>query len=324
MLKFLTSLILRIIPFAAFATAPLFAECAFSLGAEWIYFSPNSESVYYAILSTPNGAGSFDEVESNKLDQFYSGYRVFGSFGFCSDYTFYGRWSHLNATHMSSITATGASSITNLFGVPATLTPFSFAEAKTEFTYSAFEALFECPLLTCSCFDLFGAAGIQYVHLCTDNHFSFGGATPLSQKLQSHFWGIGPELGLEGVGSLGCGFSLFGNLMGAFLIGQPKEKLLSNASGTPFSLKPRKESWRVVPYADIRLGASYLFCFRLPCCENAMRLQLDAGYEALVYWQALRELSPSNSSNPLATGELYTFDRNTTMHGPFIALSFFY
>lgn len=328
MKKFLISFVVGLTPLVAFAFVPIQEENGFSIGAEWIYFSPTSESVTYANLVSVSVGGRSDHLQNNRMDQFYSGYRVLGSYTFCDHGCFLAaRWTHLDASHHSSITAPAGSTINALFNIPLVLPLFTQAEAQTHFSYSSVDGIMGCSLLPCSCFKLIGTIGIHYVNLHSNNHFLFNEPVALLQKLEEDFWGVGPEMGLDFGADIGCHFSLFGSVTGAFLAGKPKEKFV-NYTGAPLApltlmLQPQEESWKLVPYGDFSLGISYFYdlCDCWSCFTNTS-VQLTVGYEAMVYWQGLYRLSPSSSANIFATNELHFVDRNITMHGPFVSAVF--
>jgi hypothetical protein len=48
----------------------------FSLDFEWVYFAPTSESSFYVLTTTLGSPFITEDRHANRLDHFYSGYRI--------------------------------------------------------------------------------------------------------------------------------------------------------------------------------------------------------------------------------------------------------
>ncbi len=308
----------------------------FSVEAEWIYFSPNSESKYFAI---DNGFGVATSITGERkaveFDTFHSGYRVAAAFTFCDnecDRYASVTWTSLKAheTRHLSDTAVGRSIVpTDL--PPSVIAPdeagFPFASGSHHFSYYALDGVVGQKILCDCCMDIDLFVGLHYAHFITKEHDVFLTGAGISSAIlreQNNFWGIGPELGINAVAPIWCGFSLVGNISSAFIAGRPSSSLdVAGAVATRYDLHNDRK-WRLVPYLDLRLGLNYDFC--LPCnfdclCScfpSGFRGSIAAGYEALTYFNALGSIVSLNNDTPSATIDDY---RNVTMHGPFVAVA---
>lgn len=308
----------------------------FLVGAEWIYFSPASESVSYAILasgSNPTITPLNQEIIENRLDDFYSGYRVFGAYALCEQNIFIaGRYTHLSAKHSSSIevpiptafppteTVTFlllGPSFSNLFG--------DFASDIRTFSYTAADGIVGFPCLCCPNFFFYVFAGAHYAEITTKDSFVFrlppAPGIPFNElifgNLKNKFWGVGPLIGVRGEKCLGNCFSLQGTVSGSVVIGKTTDQNINTVidflGGTSdVSTISAKGLYRGVPYGNVNVGANYSFFY--PCCDHELGFILEVGYEAMVYYKALAELR-----------DLGLFDdtsyHNVTMHGPYLSLT---
>lgn len=303
------------------------AECGLSAGAEWIYFSPRSESFKFAELVhvesvLPNQVNSVSPV-ATPFDRYFPGYRVYASLQI-GCFTLGGRYTHLKACKSSSVTAASPSSfIINPFST--LLSDFaSFASQAKCFRYEAGDALLQWQCL-CNCLfsaEIFG--GVHYAYLSDRSRVTYvvnisPSVSPFiaSGTRQSRFDGAGPELGVSLLARLPCGFGIHGAALGGLVIGKHKGPvpfsqfdLTTGALIGNQGLFPSNE-WRTVPFGDIRLGISYTFCLPfLPFIVGA----IEGGYEGLVYYEGLL-------NNGAAVLNFRTF-RDVIMHGPYISVVF--
>lgn len=286
-------------PLSLSAYVPSDTWCSdFSVGAEWIYFSPNSESVAY-VFSGSGGQGStfVDTAQVNRFDFFTSGYRVFGAYGLCNNNAFVSAsWTDLKV--QESAEASG-----NLGGVFFDLEA-NFAKDTREFRYSAVEGILGQRLYNNCCLDLVGFAGVHYARLRSDDDLLFNSLGFITNgSTTNHFWGIGPEVGISFEGIITRCFSLQAIATGAILIGKPHAEISSSDSLESFFFQDQ-QIWRSVPYTDLRIQLNYDFSI------GCIRGQIDAGYEALAYFKPFVDFA----------FDRFASYRNVTMHGPFIGL----
>lgn len=320
---FLNGLLGIVFPLSLIAHAPPMA-CSgkTSIEGEWIYFSPTSETSYYAVSTTTEGIDVSDEKVGAQLDDYHSGIRVSASHYFCNCSNFISAtWAHLQAENESEVSG----NISSLFFSPNQVLSGDysnngpFAKDHKKFNYSALEVIFGQSFLDNCRVRVTAFGGIHYTHLRSEDTFSIivnpiGLPTNgiVNGKIQNNFWGIGPELGVTLAGNLGCRFSLKGTATGAFLIGKPQARFSANGHPeggetlTNFTSNVQRD-WRTVPYGNIRLGGSYEF--RVYCFQGS----IEVGYEALSYFAGL-----ANAANDI---NFYSY-RNVTMHGPYVDLAF--
>lgn len=306
-------------------------ENGIGFGGEWIYFSPVSETVKYAelfipIIPFPTAADNVDYI-NNRLDDFYSGYRVYGSYS-CCDFLLFGRWSRLKANHSSSITAPPGTLLFNPFSTLATNFA-TFASDKKNFTYSSADGLVGIRLPSPCCWlevTILGGAHYASIHSDDQTRFVITAAPvpapfTVTEDVKSHFWGVGPELGIVFESCFSCGLSLQCEVAGAFLIGKPRG---NNHYDQNFALTTTTNHldwpsyWRVVPYSNIRLGLDYSFAFPnclSNLCTNGLQGNLEIGYEGLAYYDALLDMRTVTDSR--------TF-HNTVLHGPFVSFALYF
>lgn len=115
-------------------------------------------------------------------------------------------------------------------------------------------------------------------------------------KQVSHFWGIGPEIGLDfGFCFFNC-FSFVCRGTGSLLVTRIlADYSVINGAAAGGNGTSSDRLWRVVPAWDLRFGISY----DIPICQirHLMYLHLEAGYEVLTYSRGLRALDQFTPAN---------------------------
>jgi hypothetical protein len=135
------------------------------------------------------------------------------------------------------------------------------------------------------------------------NHLDF------KSKNRSHFWAVGPTIGVKTRWFLDHGFSLFNDLKGSLLYARFKtvydEQVPPNgatsSSGTIAHLRHRFH--RSIPTCEIFTGLGWQGYFK----EKKQYLSLKLGYEALYSWEAaqLFEIEDFSSGATLSTRFYY-------------------
>lgn len=292
----------------------------FSLEAEWLYFSPTSETRPIAINTvTTSDTGT---IESVNFDKYYSGYRIGAAYTFCECDRFLSvTWTSFKASETDRFTSSATGII-----VPVDITflssTFNEVNVTERFSYYAIDAVLGQNVLSTCCVNLDVLGGIHYAHLLNSDNQIFPPFTSprgltISQK--NNFWGVGPEFGIHAEIPLCLGFSFVSNVASSFIIGRPNQTYLTT-DAVNFSYTARRH-WKLVPQLDARLEIDYVFSFPCNiaclhnCVSNGIRGKVSVGYETLCYFDGLASLSP------IAAGSVVTTYRNVTMHGPFVALA---
>ncbi len=299
----------------------------FSVEAEWIYFSPNSESRYFAIENATLVAPVNGEREAVPFDNFHSGYRVAAAFTFCDnecDRYASVTWTSLKAHESRTLTRPTATLLPADVPPIVGFTGFTSATGSHHFSYYAVDGVVGQKIICDCCVDVDLFAGVHYAHFLTRENDVFG-ANAVTLVEHNDFWGVGPEFGINAVAPVWCGFSLLGNISTAFIAGKPRSTLDVGTTTIASYNVHNERRWRLVPYVDLRLGLNYDFC--LPCgfdclsnCfPSGFRGSIAVGYEALTYFNALGSIVATDNVLLSSTIDQY---RNVTMHGPFIAVAF--
>lgn len=310
-----------------------------ALRGEWIYFKPLLDTNYFVIKAdTGFTAPTNGSRIANNL-QFSSGFRAEGIYAFCdscSDIRF--RWTHLNTSHTKSLSATFTDSIlffstegAATLGIPAITIGSIGSEIK--FNYNSADLLFTHLLYKCCPIEFFAQVGLQYAKFKVNKTISEHVFIPeIAQteafdfiKNDAHFWGIGPEVGLNFqyafLNCLNCipaclrSICFIADVAGALLVSNShvnwSSTLIENGSPTSSDVKDRNLT-RIVPTFDIRLALNYQQWFR------CFGLNVEAGYEFLTY---LRPISTLRFDNPNFVGYSTNQFSDVGMHGPFVSIS---
>jgi hypothetical protein len=106
-------------------------------------------------------------------------------------------------------------------------------------------------------------------------------------EYHDHWWGIGPEAGLDTQWGLGEGFSLFGNVAGAIVYGfheiklENKDHPVQNNTSPTGKLINLKDVYRIShPVLDLMMGLRYDAMFY----KDRFHLGLQLGWEHHVYF----------------------------------------
>lgn len=103
----------------------------------------------------------------------------------------------------------------------------------------------------------------------------------LKTKTENDFWGIGPQLGMEGKWFLGSCFNLFGSVAGSLLWGdfdvhQKQRDTLLNEETYRLSL----DMHSVVPMTQMQIGIGY----ETNLCHNRYHIAINTRYEHQYWW----------------------------------------
>lgn len=288
-----------------------------SFRADWIFFAPTSESVYYA---TTIGGSHPDTRIANRLDSYHSGYRLGAAYAFCHcNCYFSAMWTDMRASHLSQYTGTVfAGNVPPIGIVPLAVATFS--EQFHHFHYHALDFIFGQKIVSKPCIDLDIFAGVQYGWFISHDRFFYSTVTPSSTEIKSNgdFWGWGPEIGIAAEAPIWHSFNFSGTLSTGALIGKPHVLYVTRPVLVAFH---EADAWRTVPFIDCALGISYDFCINTFRCLRGFfckeyHCTIEAGYEAVSYFDALVNI---RTFDPVNVGNVLDDYRNVTMHGPYIA-----
>jgi Legionella pneumophila major outer membrane protein precursor len=271
--------------------------------AEWIYFRPSIDTNF--ITETTSGA----IVSTNKTVQivppYRSGWRVGLNYQCNVQESLHFRWSQLNTRETKNFTGTNFNSIAGGVGP-------SNVKDTLEFNYYAFEGVYGHTLFGGNCYFAELVAGVQYAWIESKESVSLVPLTGLvTAKQVGHFWGVGPEFGLDFGVDVWSRFSIVGSATASLLVSRVHGKVHGTNPGPTVIDDSITPLWRVVPTWDFRVGLRY------DCAFRCLNLYAEAGYEVLSYVRGLRLL---NLSVATATFEY----SNADMHGPFVAFGLVY
>lgn len=296
----------------------------FDIGAEWIYFSPVSESTYYSFSGSTTTPSSLTPVHINhnvnSFDNFNSGYRVFAGYQLCPSNFITGSYTNFSTRHSAESAVSDAFPALASDLLPPDLI-FSSIGTNQHFCYEAADLIVGMKLLGNYCLDFTGFAGVHYAKLRNTIHLVGIDSTmpaTLDYTYNDRFWGVGPEAGLAIEAPIGCGFGLKCTSTLAYIFGRPSAHLDANATSTLFgvanSFVTETSTNRGVPYTNLRIAGLYEFCLPthwFACLSHGINGEIELGYEALCYYNALITAGLTGVPNEL---------RNVVLHGPVVSL----
>lgn len=272
---------------------------------EWLYLRPTKENY---LFSAARGSGPFFYEPETVIPAYHSGWRAGASYHFCDSVnSFSVRGTRLKTTDHQTFTSrsfrTAYEGFSETDGIEAL--------DHVHFDYYAIEFLLTHQLYCDYRFNIDLSAGVQYARISRKEIVSFQEIfIPFSLKHQAHFWGVGPELGVDFYYCLRSGFSLSGRGFGSLLVSRAKQDYYEEGIFPPFSTvqKTNGPVWKIIPAVDLRFGLRYDHGW------SCLNLYVEAGYELISYIRGLPVLDMS----PPSTG----FNRydHASMHGPYVAL----
>ncbi|NGX55620.1 MAG: hypothetical protein KR126chlam2_01258 [Chlamydiae bacterium] len=294
----------------------------YGLSAEWLYMISSIDQPYFTIVSS--SATDMEGERKANAQGWHSGYRLEGRYRFCNEENdFLVRW-----THIPEFKAQKAAS-GNLFVVftqpdnDATGAGEMTIRDKTDFYY--FEALFGQKAIERRRFNVALQAGIQFCHLGFKEEVTFI-PDPLSNarslEMESHFWGIGPEIGADCTYCLMDCWDLVGRGSVAFLASRREAKF--NQPGAIKVVDVHNEAyWHLVPAGNLRFGLNYLReqkgfnCFG--CRFGGLTFNFEAGYEFIVCHKGVERIYFVDELND---GQSFNEEMDFVLHGPYVHLGF--
>jgi hypothetical protein len=274
---------------------------SFNVEAEWLYFRPSVDTQLFSTNGTFGAIGSTNK-SLGIVPPYHSGWRLGAGYMFCDCQDRLAiRWSQLNTQDAKHFFKKEFQSLD--IGV----SPALFAKDTFQFNYYAFEAIYAHSLKKGRCYFAELIAGIQYAWLGIDEKVDFISTVGPNQiKQAGHFWGIGPEFGLDFGINLYRSLTFIGSGTGSLLASRVHEKVHIINAGPSIINNTTTPIWRIVPTFDFRAGLRY--DHPLSC----MNFFIEAGYEFISYVRGLRLMNVT-----INTGSFQY--SNGDMHGPYIA-----
>jgi hypothetical protein len=274
------------------------------LRAELIYFRPTIDQSFFVINSIEN-RGAENNIypfgrRHNNTPNYEAGYRLEAIYKPCNCFSDFDlRYTSLQANHSKSVSGDFLFDTIGFPGngaqTPEDTTYDGTAHIKDHFKYYALDLTFNRFTMNCCPENLTFLFGLHYTWIRFKGVFNGDGTFIDDEQIirvenrlekKSHFWGIGPELGMNYRCPLPlclcCNLGqIYFNANGraALLCSKTKANFFYLTSRTgPDGVNIRNKAlWRVNPTADLRLGLSYEFCY---CGVEAV---IEAGYEAVWY-----------------------------------------
>jgi hypothetical protein len=204
------------------------------------------------------------------------------------------------------------------------------AHIKDQYTYYASDLTYSRLAFDsrADCFELL--FGLHFAYIQYESHFRATGTfvddgvlTAVRNRLSrnSHFWGIGPQLGMKYHYYLS---DLSHCLHGLSLNGQARGALLCSKTNTRFAYTTARTGssgvnlhnnsiWRVTPSVDARLSLSYDFHL------NSLKGALEIGYEWLWYNKSVNSIVGYDVA---FVGDSLDSYSDLSLQAPFLALAF--
>lgn len=156
----------------------------------------------------------------------------------------------------------------------------------------------------------------------SDDHQTFD----VNQNVYSNYQGIGPRIGIHSDYDIGSGFGVVGQFGAAVLIGEQKSNTnyVSTTQDidkgtTTYQTIDNGNTTEIIPAFDGKLGLRYAYLM-----DNNL-FTIEAGYQAAIYMNAIRESYPTFVDEPISEGTIdpravETTESDFTVNGPYIGV----
>ena len=98
-------------------------------------------------------------------------------------------------------------------------------------------------------------------------------------RKKSDFWGVGPEVGIDGNLHMGWGFSLYSRVSGALMYGAYKVRFSQTDTNTSKLRLSNSGQYRQRAMAQVVAGIEWAKCF-----SNGVLLAFNLGWEGQYWW----------------------------------------
>jgi hypothetical protein len=332
---FYTTAILGITQALSAFTFP--APETYEVRGELLYLKPTVDQSYYAVKSINNIVGEnnfpFGKRYNNR-SEFKPGFRIEGAYGLCGGvHALDGRFAYFTSKHSNSVSGNFLFDTTGFPGfgaqAPEDTTYAGRSTSKQNFKYYAGDLTFNRTMLECCPENLYVMMGLHVAYAQLNDHFTSTGNSiddgknvPVANKLirKSHFWGIGPQIGLDykylvtDFCSCDRGTLSFEGSARASLLCSTNHSDLhysTQRTGTRGVKLDNKSLFRVTPSVDAKLGLiyNYVYC--------SYELNLEFGYEMIWYSDAVNTVYGTDVA---FAGDSIDIFSSMNLQGPYVSL----
>ncbi|NGX61333.1 MAG: hypothetical protein K940chlam9_00818, partial [Chlamydiae bacterium] len=282
----------------------------------WLRPCPTSGDLDYAVLQRANGT---EQVEQADPDMSWSGSFHLG-YHFSPNFDLEGSYRTFHNRKRDSVFAREGEGIASLNASGPADVVFSEASSRVDYQLDQFDLSLGRGIELCSTLDLYGFVGLRYSDLKRTLHNAYlGGEPPLLTEskfptLRSHYWGVGPLMGVQPTYYFSSCFGITGLFDIALLVGNVNSKLDQENFGTVLdetsnTLRTRNLQM-IVPVIDTKIGA-----FWRGQLGKHIEFCIEGGYRFSDYFQSIDLLFPVF---------LIGLDQdNSSLHlsGPYVSLS---
>lgn len=312
----------------------------FQQRVEFLYFKPSMDQSYYAISSSDN-TFTVDDNENffpngkrfNNDPSFQPAFRLEEIFCFCSGNALDFRFAYFSSCHTNSVSGPFLFDTVGFPGDgaqrPEDTSYNGTARYKEQFNYYGVDGTFNRLTLNCFQESLFFLFGLHFAYLNSGERASSRGTSINDEmtvavanrfKRNSHFWGLGPQFGLDYRYFLPycpcCEknlLSIRANARVALLASYTWADLhyFSSQTGPQGVNLDNQPLWRINPCADVKVGLS---------CEHAFRcwnMTFEIGYEFIWYSNAIDSITGYDVAYAGDSLDLFS---NFNLQGPYFAV----
>ena len=300
------------------------------VNATLLYLQPGAGNLEYGTLVSPLPAPSPHWLNQSISPNFSPAFNVGMRYlvpETCNDIR--SSWTHLDSTDSNAFAGDALNFAGPSYLIGPGATAFNVGNATVNFKYDAFN--FEAGHLWRAgpSFQVRTFGGLQYgsvTEKLTGFFSDLGNTISQSNITHSQFRGLGPRFGVNGQFNRG-NFQFVGDMAAVALIGQHKSRMDFDTISAMFpggnpQLFSSPNSTKIVPGIDSRLGTAYSFQLGRGICK------LEAGYQAVVYLDAINSYTLTQVATPPVVGGVGVFfataehlQSNFIAHGPYMSAS---
>ena len=238
-------------------------------------------------------------------------------------------WTHLNSTNSGSFAGSPLQFAGPSYLIGPGATAFNLGSGSVTFRYDAINLEAGHLWRDGRPFQIRAHGGLQFGSITqnlTGSFRDFAGTTSQVNTTDSTFTGVGPRVGVDGQFNW-RNFNLIGDMSAITLIGQQRSHMDFNTVSALFpggnpQYFSSPNATQVVPGLNAKLGGSY---FR---AVGRSLFKIEAGYQAVVYMNAVNSYSLTQVATPPVVGGVGVFfataqhlQNNFTAHGPYLSTS---
>lgn len=197
------------------------------------------------------------------------------------------------------------------FNLSAQTPPFIVSDSFLRYRLNQVDVTAGHRFITASnCLQLHPFAGVRYTNLRHNLDFLVG-------HVRTHYWGVGPTIGIDGDYYVCKGFGVFGRFDTSLLFGEVRADSLLTLPPFPNTRFVSPKTNRMVTSLGARLGVTYNYVL----CQGS-RIRLELGYLANVYIGPLDIIQSIVSLAPASPPRIDTIQTtNFSFSGPYLSLN---